>query len=48
MAVLFAQLERIDDAIDMQRRAIALAEATEHPDLPVMQEFLARLQEPKG
>ncbi|MFF5232985.1 tetratricopeptide repeat protein [Dactylosporangium sp. NPDC000521] len=31
MATLFAQMARIDDAVKIQRRAIALAEATETP-----------------
>ncbi|MBQ1026649.1 tetratricopeptide repeat protein [Micromonospora sp. C95] len=49
MAYLLLRMERVDDAIQFQRRAVALAEETSHPDLDQMRAFLSDLeQEQKG
>ncbi|WP_433041251.1 tetratricopeptide repeat protein [Dactylosporangium sp. CS-033363] len=48
MAAVLARMARTRDAIDMQLRAISLAEATEHPDLPAMRAYLKELQDQKG
>ncbi len=48
LAVLFARMARTSDAVEIQHRAVALAEATEHPDLQAMRSFLIRLQEQGG
>ncbi|MFD1081807.1 tetratricopeptide repeat protein [Micromonospora andamanensis] len=49
MTHLLLRMERVDDAIQFLRRAVALAEETSHPDLDQMRAYLSDLeQEQKG
>jgi tetratricopeptide (TPR) repeat protein len=47
MAALLLRSERVDDAIEYQRRAVALAEETSHPSLDRMRAFLVELEQAK-
>jgi hypothetical protein len=44
MAVLLSRMARVDDAVEFQRRAVSLAEQTQHPGLERMRAFLVQLE----
>lgn len=45
MAVLLLRMSRVEDAIESQRRAVALAEETSHPALDKVRAFLTQLEQ---